>query len=122
MSDLSSLEQRARSELGACGDEAALRAWHTRYFGPQGEVPDALKKIGTLPKEDRKAFGVEANRVKESLTNAHESIAARMKEQALEKSLSEHALDVTLPGRPVPRGRLHVATKILREIAAIFAD
>jgi phenylalanyl-tRNA synthetase alpha chain len=47
---------------------------------------------------------------------------ARVKEQALEKSLSEHALDVTLPGRPVPRGRLHVATKILRDIAAIFAD
>jgi phenylalanyl-tRNA synthetase alpha chain len=122
MSDLSSLEQRAKSELDACGDEAALRAWHTRYFGPQGEVLDALKKIGTLPKEERKAYGVEANRIKEALTQAYEAALAREKERALEKSLTEHALDVTLPGRPVPRGRLHVATKILREIAAIFAD
>ena len=122
MSDLSSLEQRARSELDACGDEASLRAWHTRYFGPQGAVLDALKKIGTLPKEERKAYGVEANRIKEALTGAHETVVARVKEQALEKSLSENALDVTLPGRSVPRGRLHVATKILREIAAIFAD
>src|SRR5262245_3332445 len=31
-------------------------------------------------------------------------------------------LDVTLPGRPVPRGRLHVATKVLRQIYAIFSD
>src|SRR5207248_5491092 len=53
---------------------------------------------------------------------AYEAAAARQKEQALEKSLTEHALDVTLPGRPVPCGRLHVATKALREIAAIFAD
>lgn len=31
-------------------------------------------------------------------------------------------LDVTLPGRTRPRGRLHVATQTLRAIAAIFAD
>src|SRR5436309_12910878 len=122
MSDLSSLEQRARSELAACGDEAGLRAWNSRYFGSQGEVLDALKKIGTLPKEERKAYGVEANRVKEALTQAYEAALARQKERALEQSLTEHALDVTLPGRPVSRGRLHVATKALREIAAIFAD
>ena len=33
MSDLASLEQRALAELHACADEAALRAWNTRYFG-----------------------------------------------------------------------------------------
>ena len=37
-------------------------------------------------------------------------------------SLKAEPLDVTLPGRPVPRGRLHVATQVLREIQAIFAD
>ena len=31
-------------------------------------------------------------------------------------------MDVTLPGRAIPRGRLHVATKVLREIYAIFSD
>ena len=35
MADLASLEQRALQELQACGDEAALRAWHTQYFGDQ---------------------------------------------------------------------------------------
>ena len=29
---------------------------------------------------------------------------------------------MTLPGRPTPRGRLHVATQTLRDIYAIFAD
>ena len=44
MSDLAALEQRALAELQACTDEAALRAWHTHYFGKQGEVPLALKR------------------------------------------------------------------------------
>ena len=32
------------------------------------------------------------------------------------------ALDVTLPGRPVQRGRLHIVTQTLRRIYAIWAD
>ena len=47
---------------------------------------------------------------------------AQEKERALERSLTADALDVTLPGRPVPRGRLHVATQTLRHIYGIFAD
>ena len=33
-----------------------------------------------------------------------------------------NALDVTLPGRPVQRGRLHIVTQTLRRIYAIWAD
>ena len=44
------------------------------------------------------------------------------KERALERSLTAGALDVTLPGRPTPRGRLHISTQTLRDIYAIFAD
>ena len=43
MSELAGLEQRALAELAACGAEAALRSWHTRYFGKDGEVSAALK-------------------------------------------------------------------------------
>lgn len=122
MSELASLEQRALGELTACPDEPALRAWNTRYFGPKGEMVSALKAIGSVPKEQRPAYGQEANRVKEALTRAYEEALAREKERALERSLASESVDVTLPGRPVPRGRLHVSTRTLRTIYAIFAD
>ncbi|MCJ7529718.1 MAG: phenylalanine--tRNA ligase subunit alpha, partial [Anaerolineales bacterium] len=38
------------------------------------------------------------------------------------RSLQAERLDVTLPGRPLRRGRLHPATQTLRQIFAIFAD
>jgi phenylalanyl-tRNA synthetase alpha chain len=119
---LADLEQRALSDLGAAGDEEALRAWHTRYFGKQGEVLAALREVGKVPPEQRRAYGIEANRVKEALTRKYEDSLAEAKQRALAQTLSADALDVTMPGRPVRRGRLHVATRILREIAAIFAD
>src|ERR1700689_5069358 len=114
MADLASLEQRALAELAACADEAALRAWHTRYFGKQGEVMTALKEVGTVPKEERPAYGQKANQVKEVLTQAYDKALAEGKERALAQSLASERVDVTLPGRVPSRGRLHISNKTLR--------
>jgi phenylalanyl-tRNA synthetase alpha chain len=122
MSDLAELEQRAVRELAACADEAALRAWHTKYFGDHGEVRQAINRIKEIPSAEKRSYGQEVNRIKEALQRAYDDDVRRKKELALERSLSESALDVTLPGRPAPRGRLHIATRILRDIAAVFAD
>jgi phenylalanyl-tRNA synthetase alpha chain len=122
MADLASLEQRALAELTAAADEVLLRAWHTRYFGKQGEVLAALKEVGTVPKAERPAYGQRANQVKEALTQAYDKALAAEKERALARSLTSERVDVTLPGRLPSRGRLHVSNKTLREIYAIFAE
>ena len=122
MSDLASLEQTASAELNACQDEVGLRAWHSKYFGKQGEVLLAVKKVGEIAPAERRLYGQEANRIKETLIKAYEAALAQDREKALARDLQSDALDVTLPGRPVQRGRLHVATQDMRRITAIFAD
>ena len=119
---LAELEKRAADELRACADEAALRAWNTKYFGGQGEIPQALRKVGTLPPEQRKGYGQEANRVKQALAEAYARALEDLKEKALRESLAAGPLDVTLPGRRPPAGGLHVATKVMRRVRAVFAD
>ncbi len=120
--DLRRLEAQALEQLQQCPDEAALRAWNTQYFGDNGLMKAAMGKLKEIPKEQKAAFGAEANRVKATLTEAYEKALAAAKERALQISLTTNPLDVTLPGRPPRRGRLHPATQILRQIYAIFAD
>ncbi|MBX7104962.1 MAG: phenylalanine--tRNA ligase subunit alpha [Gemmataceae bacterium] len=122
VTDLAALESRAAGELAACADEPALRAWNTRYFGKTGEMAAALKAVGSVEPAQRKAYGQEANRVKEALTAAYDAALAARQEADLLKSLAEDKLDVTLPGRSPQPGRLHLVTQTLREIYAIFAD
>jgi phenylalanyl-tRNA synthetase alpha chain len=122
MSDLATLEQRALEELRGCGDEHALHAWHARYFGKQAAIASALKEIRNVAPADRPAFGQEANRIKDSLLGAYESALEAQKAGELERSLKAAAFDVTLPGRPVDRGVVHIVTRTLREIYAIFAQ
>jgi len=122
LADLAALEARARGEIGTAADEAALRQWYTRYFGDKGEVNVALRNVGKQPPEAKKAYGQEANRIKNGLLTAYDEALASAKERDLHASLSANPLDITLPGRRPLEGRLHVATKVMREIYAIFAD
>jgi phenylalanyl-tRNA synthetase alpha chain len=119
---LKSLEQTGLGELAACPDETTLRAWNTKYFGDSGQMKAALSGIGGVPPAERTAYGQEANRVKLALTSAYEAVLATAKEAALQASLTTNPLDVTLPGRTKPRGRLHPATQILRQVSSIFAS
>ena len=54
--DLKALESQALGELQASGEEAALRAWYTKYFGDKGLVKAALGKLGSIPKDQREAI------------------------------------------------------------------
>lgn len=119
---LAQLEQRAAAELQTATDEAALRAWNTKYFSEKGEMNAALRLVGTLPADQRKPYGQEANRVKQALTTSYEAALATVKEAALLASLAANPFDVTLPGRPVASGGIHIATRVMREIDSIFAD
>jgi phenylalanyl-tRNA synthetase alpha chain len=120
--DLKKLEDQALAELRECRDEAALRAWYTKYFGDKGAMKAALSGIGKVVKEQRPAYGQEVNRIKVALETVYAAALAEAKEKALQASLSANPLDVTLPGRSRLRGRLHPATQILRQVYSIFAD
>jgi phenylalanyl-tRNA synthetase alpha chain len=122
MSDLAALEQHGLTQLHACADEPALRAWYTKYFGKQGEVTLAVRKVGEVPVAERRTYGQEANRIKEALTQAYEASLSAQKENEINRSLASDKIDVTLPGRPARRGRLHVATQMLRNVYALFSD
>jgi len=120
--DLQTLETTAISELSACSEEATLIAWKSKFIGEKGHMKAALGKLGTIPKEQRAAFGQDANKVKVALETAYACAVSVAKEAALLASLNAAPLDVTIPGRRPTQGRLHPATQILREIYQIYGE
>jgi len=120
--DLQTLETTAIFELSACTEEATLIAWKSKFIGEKGHMKAALGKLGTIPKEQRAAFGQDANKVKVALETAYACAVSVAKEAALLASLNAAPLDVTIPGRRPAQGRLHPATQILREIYQIYGE
>ena len=122
LDQLETLAQAARAELEQINAGDGLDAWHSRYIGRKGDIILMLRRVGELPKEERPAFGQRANQLKQELEAAYEQKAQTIKATELEQTLRQDALDVTLPGRPIARGRLHPSTQMLRRIYQIWAD
>jgi phenylalanyl-tRNA synthetase alpha chain len=116
------LSEQALGELAGVASDAALRDWRVRYLGKKSQLTAVLRRLGELSLAEKKAVGARANEVKVGL-----EAGLAEKEQALRKSrmaslAGDEALDVTLPGRTPPVGRLHPVTRIIYEISDIFAS
>src|SRR5712692_1158130 len=105
---IDTLRAEALERLHKANDLAALDAWHPTVLGRKGSLTNLLGAIGSLPREERPAMGQRANELKRALEAAYGAKLAELKERALADALRSARVDVTLPGRPVLPGRLHL--------------
>jgi phenylalanyl-tRNA synthetase alpha chain len=119
---LKEIETTALEALSAVIDEASLEAWRVAFLGRSSPLMQVFSGLGGLSKEERPLVGQKANEVKNNLEAAFGSRSGEMRQEALKRALSEERLDVTLPGRRVPLGRLHPDTQILRELYRVFGE
>jgi len=120
--NLIQLRDKALAELAEVADADTLEAWRVRYLSRKGgALTTAMGVLGTLPREERPAYGQAANEVKTALETAFAERQDALKAAALEAELAAGAVDVTLPGRPATLGHLHVTTQNLRQLYAVFA-
>ncbi len=122
LDQLDVIEKEATAELQAVSGKDALEAWRVQHLGKKSPLMTILGDLGRLSREERPAIGKRGNEVKNALEVAYANRAEAIRKAELQHSLTAGALDVTLPGRPRPRGRLHPATMILREMYTIWAD
>jgi phenylalanyl-tRNA synthetase alpha chain len=119
---LEQIELSAMTDLDSIQDEESLEQWRVTNLGRSSPIMDVFNALGGIPKEERPIVGKRANEVKRTIEAAYESKSITIKNAALTRSLQSERLDVTLPGRPIVKGRLHPATQTLREIYRIFGE
>ncbi len=119
---LNEIEKSALESLKSITDAAALEAWRVANLGRSSPLMNVFAELGKLPKDEKPVVGAAANRVKVKLEAEFENQSQAVKHAALAKSLEEEKLDVTLPGRTKPIGRLHPSTQQLRRVLAILAE
>jgi phenylalanyl-tRNA synthetase alpha chain len=119
---LEELERQALKELEGVTDEAGLNAWRVKYLGRSADLGVILAGLRELSKEERPAVGRRANEVKSHLEETLQTRVEAFRVEALERSLREERLDVTLPGRKPILGRVHPANQTLRQIYSIWAE
>ena len=106
--------ETARQEIRDAADSATLEALRVKYLGRKGALTQVLRGLKDLDPETRRQVGAAANRAKEGLETALAEALTALKEAAARAAAP--AIDVTLPGRRSPLGRLHPLTRVMEEI------
>jgi phenylalanyl-tRNA synthetase alpha chain len=111
--DWPAYEEEARRAIEDALAEGELDDARVRFLGRKSELAQALRGV-----RDRES-GMLLNGIR---TRLEESVASRAQEltRLVYQAAAERDIDVTIPGTPVERGRLHLLTQIRREIEDIF--
>lgn len=115
-------KQTALANLAEVDSPEALDAWKQTHLGRSSLVMTTFGKMGTFSKEERPLVGRAVNEVKVALEAALSEKEELVKKDALLKAMDSERLDVTLPGFPVKRGRMHPVNLTMREIYRVFGD
>ena len=99
---------------------SALETLRVAHLGRKGYLTRQLKRIGSLPVDERKAYGKALNTAKQQLTVAIDRKAELLEQQEQASALDRDIIDVSLPGRAVQHGTLHPISRSVRRITTIF--
>ncbi|MGD8351657.1 MAG: phenylalanine--tRNA ligase subunit alpha [Nitrospirota bacterium] len=120
MPSLEELRESFKADLEGAATTAEFEQMRVKYLGRKGLLTEQMKQIGSLPPEERKAFGQAVNELKGFISGEITARAASLREEELRGRLATESIDVTLPGRHVPYGSEHPISRTLNEIIDIF--
>ena len=110
------------SAIDAAGDLAALDAVRVAALGKTGSVTARLKSLGAMDAETRTREGPAIHALREAVTAALAAKKEVLEGAELDRRLATERLDLSLPSRETPRGKIHPVSQVMDELAEIFAD
>jgi phenylalanyl-tRNA synthetase alpha chain len=116
--ELHRLKTEALARLGEINLPAELEVFRVKYLGRKGLFSGLMKQLGQVDPSERPRLGQLANSVKAEMESAYAEHQTALVDGAAQAT--DKALDLSLPGRTIPLGRLHPVTQIMDEICGIF--
>jgi phenylalanyl-tRNA synthetase alpha chain len=112
------LREAFHAQLSSASTDQALKGLNDTFLSRKsGSVTALLKSLGTMPPEQRREFGQLVNTLKAEIESALD--AKRVSIEATRQPAG--AVDVTLPARAMPAGRVHPLMRVRQQVEDIFA-
>ena len=119
---LEAIKSAAIAAVNAANDQTQIEALRVQYLGKKGELTAILKQMGSLSPEERPVMGQLVNEAKAVVENLITEKTTAMKEKAQLEKLKAETIDITLPAKPVKKGKLHPLNTVLDDMIDIFTS
>ena len=122
MSDLKNIHKEYISKLNETLNEEQVNQIKSELFGKNGLISSQFKKLGSLDENERKQFASELNKIKYELQNIITNSLKDIELKKINEKLENEKVDITLPERPITRGKIHPVSQTIDEISSIFSE
>ncbi len=117
---LRELLAETRKLIGQAASLEEVEKLRVSVLGRKGRLTALLKGLAGLPPEEKPVIGKLANQVKQEILAALDEAVRALGEAERQRQIAAGAVDVSLPGRRLPRGRVHPITQVTEDVCAIF--
>ena len=117
---LEAILKNAEADLEKAQNINDIEEIKLKYLSRKGELNSIKKNLKDLSVEDKKVVGAFANEVAQKLENEVKVRYDEFYKKELDEKLKCEKIDVTLPGKNIPMGRIHPITETINEITEIF--
>lgn len=117
--DLSAIVSDVQAKAPTLLTRAEFEVYKATISGPSGSLTQVMKRMGSVPKEEKPVIGKLINEAKTAVNQAFEGVVERLEADELAAKLGP-AIDPTLPAIDPDRGKLHPISQVRREIVSLF--
>ena len=122
MSDLKKIKDDFLSKLKQRLNLSEINKIKSDLFGKNGLISLQFKKIGTVAESERQQFASYLNIIKDELQDLINSKINEIENAEINQKLEKEKIDITLPGRPFIKGKIHPVSQTIDEISSIFSE
>ena len=122
MSELEKIKSSFNEKLVNVKSKEDLQNFKTEFFGKNGLITIQFKNLGTLSPDKKKEFASDLNKLKDSLSQQIEKKFLDFETQEINNKLKDEKIDITLPVRPLRKGKIHPVSQVIDEITSIFSE
>ena len=122
MSDLKKIKEETLSKLRSKLDLSQINELKSDLFGKNGLITNQFKKIVSISDIEKKKYASELNIIKDELQTLINLKISEIEISEVNEKLKKEKIDVTLPERPIIRGKIHPVSQTIDEISSIFSE
>ncbi len=120
MKDLEVLEKEACECIDAIESEHELNEAKAQYLGKKSALQEIMANMRNLSIEEKKTLGQKANAFRQKVEEKIEERRNYLINLAVNAKLKSESIDVTMPGKEIKVGKMHLLEKTIREIEDVF--
>lgn len=116
------IRQHFLEDLKSIKNSKDLEELKIKYLGKKGTVAALMVELKNATQEERPAFGLLINDLKEEITKHIQSSSEALKDLEQNAAFEKEKIDVTLPGRKLFLGNLHPVSKMINKMLDILVS